>query len=66
MHRLMPMGVQAQGPVWVLADELLLEHLSNNLLDNALASAEAGTSCPPRCSVSVLADAPGQRAVLVA
>jgi two-component system, LuxR family, sensor histidine kinase DctS len=63
LQRLMPMGVQADGPVWVLADELLLEHLSNNLLDNALASAEAG-SAPAQVRVSVMADVPGQRAVL--
>jgi two-component system, LuxR family, sensor histidine kinase DctS len=63
LQRLMPMGVQAQGPVWVLADELLLEHLSNNLLDNALASAEAGHS-PAEVRVSVMADVAGHRAVL--
>jgi two-component system, LuxR family, sensor histidine kinase DctS len=63
LQRLMPVGVQAHGPVWVLADELLLEHLSNNLLDNALASAESGLA-PAQVRVSVMADVPGQRAVL--
>ena len=63
LRRLMPMGVHAEGPVWVLADELLLEHLSNNLLDNAQASAESGKP-PAQVQVRVLADASSQQAVL--
>jgi two-component system, LuxR family, sensor histidine kinase DctS len=63
LRRLTPLSLQAQGPVWVLADELLLEHLSNNLLDNALASAEAGPG-NPLVQVRVAVDASGQHAVL--
>lgn len=51
------------GQVWVQADELLLEHVLNNLLGNALAWAEQGGG-PPRVRVAVEVPEAGQSAAL--
>ena len=63
LQRVVPQGVDAVGPVWIAADELLLEHLVNNLLGNAQESA-AQSSAPAQVQVRVLADAARQVAVL--
>ncbi|GAB4404037.1 MAG: PAS domain S-box protein [Rhodoferax sp.] len=48
------------GPIWVLADALLLEHLVANLLDNALFWATQGQAAQgPQVALSVQADADG-------
>jgi two-component system, LuxR family, sensor histidine kinase DctS len=63
LQRVVPFGVEAEGPVWIQADELLLEHLVNNLLGNAQESAGPG-GAPAQVQVRVQADAARQLAVL--
>ena len=63
LQRMVPAGVDTTDPVWVEADELLLEHLVNNLLGNAQESAAQG-STPAQVQVRVQADAARQVAVL--
>ena len=63
LQRVVPQGVDAVGPVWIAADELLLEHLVNNLLGNAQESAAQG-STPAQVQVRVHADVARQVAVL--
>lgn len=63
LQRVVPAGVDAVGPVWIEADELLLEHLVNNLVGNAQESAAQG-SVPAQVQVRVQADAARQVAVL--
>ncbi len=52
---------QANGSLWIQADELLLEHVMNNLLSNALDWAGQGTSLA-RVRVSIRLDAATQMA----
>ena len=54
--------VDAQGPVWVHADALLLEHVANNLVANAQHAARQGVR-PPQVQVRVRADAVSQKAL---
>ena len=63
LQRVVHQGVEAVGPVWIAADELLLEHLVNNLLGNAQESA-AQAAAPAQVQVRVHADAARQVAVL--
>lgn len=63
LQRVVPAGVEATGPVWIAADELLLEHLVNNLLGNAQESA-AQADAPAQVQVRVHADTTRQVAVL--
>lgn len=63
LQRVVPAGVEASGPIWIEADELLLEHLVNNLLGNAQESAAQGSG-PAQVHVRVQADAAGQAVVL--
>lgn len=63
LQRVVPQGVEAVGPVWIAADELLLEHLVNNLVGNAQESA-AQAAAPALVQVRVHADAARQVAVL--
>nr|WP_315494078.1 ATP-binding protein [uncultured Rhodoferax sp.] len=65
LQRVVPQGVEAVGPVWIAADELLLEHLVNNLLGNAQESAAQGsTPAQVQVQVRVHADVARQVAVL--
>jgi two-component system sensor histidine kinase DctS len=63
LQRVVPQGLDAVGPVWVAADELLLEHLVNNLLGNAQESAAQG-KVPAQVKLRVWGDAVRQVAVL--
>lgn len=63
MQRVVPAGLDAVGPVWIAADELLLEHLVNNLLGNAQESAAQG-DMPAQVQARVQADAARQVAIL--
>jgi two-component system sensor histidine kinase DctS len=63
LQRVVPQGVDAVGPVWVAADELLLEHLVNNLLGNAQESAAQG-KVPAQVQLRVWGDTARQVAVL--
>jgi two-component system sensor histidine kinase DctS len=63
LQRVVPQGLDAVGPVWVAADELLLEHLVNNLLGNAQESAAQG-KVPAQVQLRVWGDAVRQVAVL--
>lgn len=63
LQRVVPAGVEAAAPVWIAADELLLEHLVNNLLGNAQESAAQG-DMPAQVQARVQADAARQVAVL--
>ncbi|TAH12335.1 MAG: PAS domain S-box protein [Curvibacter sp.] len=63
LQRVVPQGVDAVDPVWVAADELLLEHLVNNLLGNAQEAAAQG-KVPAQVQVRVWSDAVRQVAVL--
>lgn len=63
MQRVVPAGLDAVGPVWIAADELLLEHLVNNLLGNAQESAAQG-DMPAQVQARVQADAERQVAIL--
>ncbi|MDR7307470.1 PAS domain S-box protein [Rhodoferax saidenbachensis] len=63
LQRVVPTGIDAAGPVWIEADELLLEHLVNNLVGNAQESAAQGSG-PAQVQVRVQADTARQVAVL--
>lgn len=63
LQRVVPQGLDAVGPVWVAADELLLEHLVNNLLGNAQESAALG-KVPAQVQLRVWGDTVRQVAVL--
>ncbi len=56
--------LQPQGPIWIDADELLLEHLVNNLVGNALDWALRGTASV-RVRVEVTQDAAHGMATIV-
>jgi two-component system sensor histidine kinase DctS len=63
LQRVVPAGLEATGPVWIEADELLLEHLVNNLLGNAQESAAQGSG-PAQVQVRVQVNEERQQAVL--
>jgi two-component system sensor histidine kinase DctS len=66
LYRVLPSQVDFEAPdapVWVDADELLLEHLLNNLVGNALDWAGRGT-CAARVRVALSQDAQTALAVL--
>lgn len=63
LQRVVPAGVESSGPVWIEADELLLEHLVNNLVGNAQESAALG-SAPAQVQVRVQTDGDRQVAIL--
>lgn len=46
LQRMAPHAVADAAPVWVQADELLVEHLLNNLLTNAQEAAQAHSATP--------------------
>ncbi len=46
LQRMAPHAVPDAAPVWVHADELLIEHLLNNLLTNAQEAAQAHSGTP--------------------
>lgn len=46
LQRMAPHAVPEAAPVWVNADELLIEHLLNNLLTNAQEAAQAHSATP--------------------
>lgn len=46
LQRMAPHAVPDEAPVWVRADELLIEHLLNNLLTNAQEAAQAHSATP--------------------
>ena len=46
LQRMAPHAVPDAAPVWVNADELLIEHLLNNLLTNAQEAAQAHSATP--------------------
>jgi two-component system sensor histidine kinase DctS len=51
--------------IWIEADELLLEHLVNNLVGNAHEWAHRGTQSPPQVRVLLTLDTPHDQVMLV-